>query len=112
MLDERSDVELDDRKPCPSCGSRTRTYEDGATVRLTLTVSASEVFTRIRETVEHHPTWTLLTLLLVVVGPFVGLVFPGAAGVLLGLSLSLLALSAGARASRLVRREIEERHYG
>jgi hypothetical protein len=38
-LDERSDLPIDERQPCPNCGSTTRTFEAKVEGRVTLTGS-------------------------------------------------------------------------
>lgn len=72
--------------------------------------SVSGFVTRVWETIESHVGWTLAAFALILVGAFVGVVVPGPAGVLLGLSIGLLGLPVGFRAARLVRIEREERH--
>lgn len=46
VLDERSDLPAEERKPCPTCGSTRRTFEASVTLRGTATMSADAIVVR------------------------------------------------------------------
>jgi hypothetical protein len=109
-LDESSGLAFEEREPCPQCGSTRRAFEAKISSTIHLSGSVSAVVTRVRESIEHHPGWWLLSLALVVVGAFAGVFISGPAGVLLGLSLGLLGVLVGTRTTIHHRREVEERY--
>src|SRR4051812_32246921 len=100
-LDERPDLPVEERQPCPECGSLGRKhFVSGAdTIRLTASLQW-----------EHrHEFWERNRNLLVVLGiitvgsPLVGLVIAGLPGVFIGLALGVLGAVIGAKAIVRVR---------
>jgi len=107
VLDERSNVPVERRKPCPSCGATSRKFEISLSATLKL-VSSLGLEIR-REFYERNWPWLVLVGALTLLGALVGgLVFSGWASVAAALGFGVATFYVSLRALTKVR-QIDKR---
>ena len=94
-------------KPCPKCGDTRKTHD--VVIQETAHVSASMSWRHIHEYYERHPVLLPIVVAITVGSPFLGLLFAGWPGVIVGLVIGLGVFFLGLRAVTKVR-EIREGH--
>jgi hypothetical protein len=88
-LDEVPSLAFERREPCPTCGSRARTYQ--ASVTATLKVRASVSWEHVRVTVRRHWGWFAVAMALGVAGAASGYLLAGTlAGVAVAITVAVL----------------------
>jgi hypothetical protein len=100
-LEEPGDLSVEQRSPCPECGSTGRRFEMAGTATVKMVASL--------QWEKRHQFWERNWLLLVVAAvvtvasPLVGVVVAGVVGAIVGLALGIISTAAGAFALVRVR---------
>jgi len=101
-LDEKTDIPVEDRRPCPKCGSLARRFE--LSLSGVVKVTGSLALEISREFLERHPLWVAMYIVLTVAAALVGgLLLSGWASVLASLLLAVPLFVVGLRAVTKVR---------
>ena len=106
-LDERPDLPVGERVPCPECGTLGRVHS--VTGAATVTVSASMLWEHRHEYWERNRTLLVVVAIITVGSPLIGLAVAGLSGVAIGLVLGVVADYVGAKA--VVRVQVVERAH-
>lgn len=100
-LDERSDVAVEERSPCPKCGSSSRKF--GVHLASTVTLKSSLSLEHRHEFWERNDFLIAVVALITLGSPLLGLVLGGVPGVIVGLVVGVVGAAVGGKALVRVR---------